>query len=177
MLFWIFLVRCSLRSTVIFLLVSKKIQKYDHRKFYFFSEKQNFRIRYSRSSLKKKSQKKFTIFFSVHQNCTTKKIEISKISNKKFRKIHYFANIKYKRNLRKYCKKNLLRNIFVKREIFAKKNSMKIFAEKKIGRKIFSYKKFFEKKNSKKILEIILAIFLYLKKNSVKLRKKNRKKI
>ena len=121
MLFWIFLVRCSSRSIVIFLIVSKKIQKYDKRKFYFFSEKKNFQIRYSRSSLKKK-QKKFTIFFSVHQNCKTKKFAISKISNKKFRKIHYFANIKYKRNSRKYCETNLRRNIFVKRKIFTKKN-------------------------------------------------------
>ena len=62
-LLWIFLVRCSLRSTVILLTVSKEIQKYDQRKFYFFSEKKNFQIRYSRSSLKKKSQKKCTIFF------------------------------------------------------------------------------------------------------------------
>ena len=36
-------------------------------------------------------------------------------------KIHYFANIKYKRNSRKYCEKNLRRNILVKRKIFAKK--------------------------------------------------------
>ena len=121
MLFWIFLVRCSSRSTVIFLIVSKEMQKYDQRKFYFFSKKQHFQIWYSLSSLKKKKQKKFTNFFSVHQNCTTKKIAISKISNKKFRKIHYFANIKYKRNSRKYSEKNFLRNIFVKRNIFAEK--------------------------------------------------------
>ena len=36
MLFWIFLVRCSSRSIVIFLIVSKEIQKYDQRKFYLF---------------------------------------------------------------------------------------------------------------------------------------------
>ena len=63
MLFWIFLERCLSRSIVIFLIVSKEIQKYNQRKFYFFSEKKNFQIWYSRSSLKKKSQKKFTIFF------------------------------------------------------------------------------------------------------------------
>ena len=90
-----------------------------------FSEKKHFQIWYSRSSLKKKSQKKFTIFFSVHQNYKTNKFAISKISDKNFRKIHYFANIKYKRNSWKYCEKNLRRNIFVKRKIFAKKNSIK----------------------------------------------------
>ena len=63
MLFWIFLVRCSSRSIVIFLIVSKEIQKYDQRKFYCFSKKKNFQIWYSRLSLKKKSQKKFTISF------------------------------------------------------------------------------------------------------------------
>ena len=105
MLFWSFLVRCSSRSTVIFLIVNKEIQKYDQRKFYFFSKKKYFQIWYSHSSLKKKSQKKFTIFFSVHQNFKTKKFAISKISNKIFRKIHCLANIKYKKNSRKYCEK------------------------------------------------------------------------
>ena len=47
---------------------------------------------------------------------------INKISNKRFRKIHYFANIKYKRNSRKYCEINLRRNIFVKRKNFASNN-------------------------------------------------------
>ena len=144
-LFWIFLVRCSSRSIVIFLIVSKEIQKYDQTKFYFFSEKKHLQIWYSRSSLKKKSQEIFTIFFSVNQNCKTKKFAISKISNKKFRKIHYFANIKYKRNSRKYCEKNIRRNIFVKRKNFAKKNSIiKIFTKKE-----FAEKKLVEKKNSK----------------------------
>ena len=46
MLFWIFLMRCSSRSTVIFLIVSKEIQNYDQRKFYFFSEKKHFQIWY-----------------------------------------------------------------------------------------------------------------------------------
>ena len=142
MLFWIFLVRCSSRSIVIFLIVSKEIQKYDQRKFYFFLEKKNFQIWYSRSSLKKKLRKNLQ-FFSVHQNCKTKKFAISKISNNKFRKIHYFANIKYKRNSRKYCEKNLCRNIFVKRKIFAKKNSLI---------KIFTKKKFVEKNIRKKNL-------------------------
>ena len=76
-------------------------------------------------------------FFSVHQNCKTKKFAISKISNTKFRKIHNFANIKYKRNSRKYCEKNLRRNIFVKRKIFTKKK----FVEKNFRKKNFSKKK------------------------------------
>ena len=79
MLFWIFLVRCSLRSTVIFLIVSKEIQKYDQRKFYFFSEKKHFQIWYSRSSLKKKIAKKFTIFFPY-----------TKIAKQKIRNKHNF---------------------------------------------------------------------------------------
>ena len=79
---------------------------------------------------KKKLQNKIYNFFSVHQNCKTKKFA-RKISNKKFRKIHYFANIKYKRNSRKYCENNLRRNIFVKRKIFAKKNSIIKFSPKK----------------------------------------------
>ena len=78
----------------------------------------------------------------VHQNCKTKKFARSKILNKKIRKIHYFAKIKYKRNARKYCEKNLRRNIFVKRKIFAKKNLCK---------KIF-VKKIYRKNKSKKIL-------------------------
>ena len=139
--------RCSSRSIVIFLIVRKEIQKYDQRKFYFFSEKKHFQIWYSRSSLKKKSQKKFTIFFSVHQNCKTKKFAISKISNKKFRKIHYFANIKYKRNSRKYCENNLRRNIFVNRKIFGKKNSIiKTFTKKNFVEKNFGKKKLEKKK-------------------------------
>ena len=106
-------------------------------------------------------QEKFTIFFRTPK-LQNKKFTMSKISNNKFRKIHYFANIKYRRN------------ILVKGKIFAKKNSIK-----KICKKKFSYKNF-TKKKSKKILKIMLAIFLYLKKNSVEIRlifeKKNRKK-
>ena len=44
MLFMIFLVHCTSRSIVIFLIVSKEIQKYDRKKFYFFSEKKHFQI-------------------------------------------------------------------------------------------------------------------------------------
>ena len=113
-----------------------------------------------------------TIIFSVHQNCKTKKFAISKVSNKKFRKIHYFANIKFKRNSRKYCEKNLRGNCFVKRKIFAKKKfDNKIFTKKTFVEKVFA-KKIFWKNKSKKIVIIILAIFLYLKKNSVNFRKK-----
>ena len=118
MLFWIFLVRCSLRSTVIFLIVSKEIQKYDQKKFYIFSQKKHFQIWYSRSSLKKKIAKKITIFFRTPK-LQNKKFAISKISNTKFRKIHYFANIKYNKN------------IFVKRKIFAKKKFDKKCSPKK----------------------------------------------
>ena len=70
-------------------------------------------------------------FFSVYQNCKTKNFAKRKVSNKKFRKIHYFATIEYKTNPRSYCAKNLRRNIFVKRKIFAKKNfSKKTFVKK-----------------------------------------------
>ena len=173
MLFWIFLVRCSSRSTVIFLIVSKEIQKYDQRKFYFFFRKETFSNLVFTFIAEKKIPKKIYNFFSVHQNCETKKFAISKIWNKKFRKIHYFANIKYKRNRRKYCGKNLRRNIFGKekfspKKIFRKRNSKKIL---KIILAIFSYLNkiwlIFEKKKSKKILKIIFANFLFLKRKSV----------
>ena len=96
------------------------------------------------------------------------------------------ANIKYIRNSRKYCEKNVRRNIFVKRKIFPKKNSIiKIFVkkifrkrkfEKNFRKKIFRTKKFeknfrkkiFRTKKFKKILIIILEIFLYLKKLQLK---------
>ena len=80
MLFWIFLVRCSSRSIVIFLIVSKEIQKYDQRKFYFFSGKKNFQIWYSRSRKSKiaeKIQKKNSHFFFC-----TPKLQNKKIRNK-----------------------------------------------------------------------------------------------
>ena len=65
MLFWIFLVRCSSRSIVIFLIVSKKIQKYDLGKFYFFPEKKSFK-------------------FGVHENIVRKIFTKEKICRKKF---------------------------------------------------------------------------------------------
>ena len=139
MLFWIFLVRCSSRSIVIFLMVSKKNPKVRSEKILLFFRKEKLSNLVFTFIAEKKSQKKFSIFFSVHQNCKTKTFAISKISNKKFRKIHDFANIKYQRNSRKYCENNLRRNIFVKRKIFAKKKFDNInFHQKKICRKKFS---------------------------------------
>ena len=138
MLFWIFLMRCSSRSTVIFLIVTKETQKYDQRKSYFFLEKKHFQIWYSHSSLKRNWKKNCKFFFRTPK-LQNKKFAISKISNKKFRKIHYFANIKYKRK------------IFVKRKIFAKKNLIKnIFTKTKFVEKNFRKKNFSEKKIRKK---------------------------
>ena len=59
----IFLVRCSSRSIVIFLIVSKEIQKYDQRKFYFFCRKETFLNMVFTLIAEKQSQKKLTIFF------------------------------------------------------------------------------------------------------------------
>ena len=119
---------CGFRFSLCAVRVSKEIQKYDQRKFYFFFRKETFSNLVFTFIAEKKIAKKFYNFFSVHQNCETKKFALSNIWNKKFRKIHYSANIKDKRNYRKYCEKILCRNIFVKRKIFAKKNSItKIF--------------------------------------------------
>ena len=71
-------------------------------------------------------------FFFRTPKLQNKKFATSEISNKKFRKIHYFANIKYEGNSRKYCEKNLSRNIFVKRKIFTKKK----FVEKNFHKKL-----------------------------------------
>ena len=73
-------------------------------------------------------------FFSVHQNCKTKKFAISKILNTKFCKIHYFANIKYKRNSQKYCGKNL-RNFCEKKNFRQKKLVEKNFRKKNVSKK------------------------------------------
>ena len=130
--------------------------------FHFFSKKMlvaNF-MRFRRKRLKKQTHidnfslkkiwNEFIWLFFVHQNCKTKKLAISKVSKKKFRKIHDFANIKYERNLPKYCEKNLRRNIFVKRKIFTKKNSIKkIFTKKKICRKKLVKKNLLKKKSKK----------------------------
>ena len=105
----------------------------------------NYQINFQSSHLTKKetedASKRRSSYCMGALNCKTKKIAISKISNKKFRKIHNFANIKYKRNSRKYCEKNRRRNIFVKRKIFAKKNWIKkIFTQKKLEEKDFRKK-------------------------------------
>ena len=71
----------------------------------------------------------------------------------------------YKRDSRKYCEKNLRRNIFVISQLSPKKIRKKKFSpNKKLIEKNFRKSNFSKKKNSKKILKIILAIFLYLKK-------------
>ena len=71
----------------------------------------------------------------------------------------------------------------MKRKIFAKKKfEKKIFNKKKFEKKIFNKKKFVDKNFDKKYVsrKKILEIFLFLKKNSVKIRlifeTKNRKK-
>ena len=128
-LFWIFLVRCSSRSIVIFLIVSKVRSE----KILLFFRKEKFSNLVFTFIADKKIAKKINNFFSVHRNCKTNKFAISKMSKKKFRKILCFANIKYKRNSRKYCEKNLRKNIFVKRKIFAKKDSIiKMFTTKNL---------------------------------------------
>ena len=62
------------RDTVIFLIVSKEIQKYDQRKFYFFSEKKHFQIWYS------------IIWYIISQTSNTKEIR-EKILKKIFAEI------------------------------------------------------------------------------------------
>ena len=92
----------------------------------------------------KKIATKIYNFFSVHQNCKTKKFAISKISNKKFREIHYFANTKYKRNSRKYCEKTSSQKYLCEK---------KKFRQKKFDKQNLHQKKFFEKKIRKKFLK------------------------
>ena len=158
MLFWIFLVRCSSRSTVIFLIVRVKKSKSTIRENFTFFRKETFSNLAFSFIAEKKIAKKIKIFFSVHQNCKTKKFAISKISNEEFRKIHYFANIKYKINSRKYWEKNLRINSFVKRQICAKKFDKKIFTKKK-----------FVEKNLFEIFYNNFGNFFIFEKNSVKI--------
>ena len=127
MLFWIFLVHCSSRITIIFLIVSKEIQKYDQRKFYFFQKRNISKFGIHVHHWKKKIAKKTYNFFSVQKNCKTKKFAISKISDEKIRKIHYFANIKYQ-----------YRNICEKKNFRQKKFDKKNCHQKQICRKKFS---------------------------------------
>ena len=165
MLFWIFLVRCSSRSIVTFLIVSKEIQKYDQRKLYFFPEKKHFQIWYARSSLKK-NRKKNVQFFFPYTKIAKQKNRNKQNFDKKIPQNSLFRKHQIQKKFAKILsKKNLRRNIFVKRKIFAKKNSIiRIFTKKTICRKKISYNKFCEKKNSKKILPIIFAIFILKKK-------------
>ena len=83
-------------------------------------------------------------------------------------------------NSRKYCEKNLRRNSFMKRQIFAKKNSIKKFSPKKkiVEKNCFeqnfnNFDNFFIfEKNSVEIWLIFEKKFennLLLKKNSVKM--------
>ena len=140
MSFWIFLVRRSSRSTAIFLIVSKEIQKYDRQNFIFFQKRNIF---------------KFGI-----QNCKTKKFAISKISNKKFRTIHYFTNIKYKRNSRKYVlsKKSLQKYFCEKKNFRQKKMDKKIFVKKICRKKTFE----------KNFLNNFCNFFIFEKKSRLK---------
>ena len=110
MLFWIFLMHCSSRSTIIFLIVSKEIQKYDQKKFYFFSEKKPFQIWYSRSSLKKKLQKEFTIF------SRTPKLQKKNSQWAKFRIKDFAKYIISTTSNTKEIDENIVKKIFV--EIF-----------------------------------------------------------
>ena len=62
MLFWIFVVHCSSRSTVICLIVSKEIRRYDQRKFYFFSEKKLSNLIFTLITEKKIAKKIYNFF-------------------------------------------------------------------------------------------------------------------
>ena len=135
MLIWIFLVRCSSRGTVIFLIVSKEIRKYDQRKFYFFSEKKHFKIQYSRSSLKKNRKNNLQFFFPYTKIAKQKNSQLTKFRIKNFAKyiISQTSNTKEIR------------------ENIVTKSSQKYFSEKKTFRqKKFDKKNFHQKKNLQK---------------------------
>ena len=151
MLFWIFFVRSSSRSTVIFLIVSKEIQKYDQRKFYFFSEKKHFQIWYS--SLKKKLQKKFTICFP-YIILKNKKIR----NNQNFEKKNFAKYIISQTSDTKEIRDNIVKKIFAeifvwKKNFRQKKFDKKNFHQKKICRKNFRKKNFSEKNIRKKFFK------------------------
>ena len=112
MLFWIFLVRCSSRSIVIFLIVSKEIQKYDQRKFYFFSEKQHFQIWYSRSSLKKKRKKNVQFFFPYTKIVKQKKSQYAKFRIKNSAK-YIISQTSNKKEIRENIVKKVFAEIFL----------------------------------------------------------------
>ena len=90
MLFWIFLMREALLfsswSTIIFLIVSKDIQKYDQRKFYFFQKRNIFKFGIHVHRWKKNCKKNLQFFFHTPK-LQNKNFAISKISqNTLFRK-------------------------------------------------------------------------------------------
>ena len=106
MLFWIFLVRCSSRSIVINLIVSKEIQKYDQKKFYFFSiffrtpklpnkKIRNFaNIKYKGNSRKYCAKKNFRQKNSIIKIFTKKKFVENNFRKKKiFEKKIFFSNV------------------------------------------------------------------------------------
>ena len=95
---------------------------------------------------KKIGKKNLQFFFPYTKVVKQKKIAISKISNNKFRKIHYFANIKYKRDSRKYCEEKSSQKYFCEKKNFRqKKFDYKNFQQKKIVEKIFVQKNFRKK--------------------------------
>ena len=75
MLFWIFHVRCSSRSTIIFLIVSEEIEKYDQRKFYFFQKRNIFKFGIHVHRWKRNRKKKLQFFFRTE-------LQIKQIRNK-----------------------------------------------------------------------------------------------
>ena len=117
MMFWIFLVRCSSRSIVIFLIVSKEIQKYDQRKLF---RKEIFLNLEFTFIAKKKSQKKFTIVFSVHQNCKTNKIAIRKFRVKNFAQ-YIISQTSNTKEIRENIVRKIFAEIFLRREKFSPK--------------------------------------------------------
>ena len=120
MLFWVFLVRCSSRRIVIFLIVSKEIEKYDQRKFYFFSEKTIFKFGIHVHRWKKKIAKKIYNFFSVHQNCKIKNSQKAKFRIKIFAKYNILQTSNAK-EIRENIVKKIFAEIFLWKEKFSPK--------------------------------------------------------
>ena len=139
MLFWILLVHCSSRSIVIFLIVSKEIQVRSEKILLFFRKETFLQLLFT--FIAKKNRNK--IFFSVDQNCKTKKFAIRTISDK------YFAKYIISHTSKKFAK------------ILWKEK----FSPKKFDKKIFGKKKFFEtKKLEKSFLNNFGSFFVFEKK-------------
>ena len=124
--------------------VSKEIQKYDQRKFYFFSWKKHFQIWYSRHRWKKNRKKNLQFFFRTP----------------KFR-IKYFAKyIILQTSNTKEILENIVKKMFAeiflwKKKFSPQKNSIKKFVtKKKFVEKNFR-KKNFRKKKFKKNFKIL----------------------